>query len=598
MTSHHRDHDIAVPLDPGALHSANGLLNARLTRRISRRELIERAGQLGLAAGVVGILLTATGDTAGAAEAKPVSARTRTEPKGKRRSGGELTAGVVGGIDTLNPYVTDLYTPTMDILSGVMDGLTGFDSRHRIRPTLAESYQISDDGEVYTFRLRPGITFHNGDAFTAQDVVETWSMIMSDDLPVWSRIGWDRIEAIEVPDASTLVVRTDGPFAPFLASISAGFLSGGMIAPSRYLKGPETFRKQFEEKPIGTGPFRFKSVKGNVATLERYNKHWAGKPYLDQINVRIFETYGQLFDAYKAGEIALVDRTGTPGRQNLPRALRMPETTVLEFTGLSWGHLDLKQIGLLRDTKVRQALDYATPKDQIISEIMGGEAVRAVADQPPGTSYYNQNITPRPFDIEKAQSLLRRAGLETNGDGMFAKDDQELEIELWGEARDPQAEGILALVAESWTAMGAKVSVKLANGADLWGPKGYQFTERMTAGYYRSNNANDPDNMWYWHSSQIPAEPGGPGGNAIAFFNQYTFQDKIDDLTSRAAAETDPVKRKEHYYEIQELLHEEAPVIFLFWDQLYAACRSNVGSFWPSAYTYLLWNAKDWYIAK
>jgi peptide/nickel transport system substrate-binding protein len=586
-----------TPVAPESLHTANDLLQARLAARISRRDLIERAAQLGLAAGVVGILLNATGDTVEAAK-KPVAARKPLKPKGKRQSGGELIAGLVGNIDTLNPYVTDLYTSAFDVLSGVMDGLLAFDTRQRLRPALAERYEIADDGKSYTFKLRQGVTFHNGDPFTAADVVATWQMIMNDDLPVWSRLGWEKIAAIEVTDPATIVVRMDGLYAPFLSNIAAGFLSGGAIAPERYLKRVRDLRKQFSAKPIGTGPFRFKDVQDEVVVLERYDKHWNGRPRLDRIRVRFFESHEELLAALERGEVQVVHRTGRIGESNRARALQIEDAVVLQFTGQTWGHLDLKQYGLLTDTKVRQALDYATPKDDLIRKVLDGEAVRAVADQSPSGSFFNAQITPRPYDLKKAQGLLRRAGLEMNDDGVFARGDELLEIELWGEKEDPLADEALRLIARSWKKMGAKVSVKLAEGARLWGPKGYQFTERMTAGYYRWTNVNDPDNMYYWHSAYIPTEPGGFGGNVPAFFAPYAFQDRLDDLTSRAAAETDPVKRKDHYLKIQQLLHDEVPVIFLYWDLLYAAANRHVGGFWPSAYTYLLWNAKDWYLTK
>jgi ABC-type transport system substrate-binding protein len=104
--------------------------------------------------------------------------------------------------------------------------------------------------------------------------------------------------------------------------------------------------------------------------------------------------------------------------------------------------------------------------------------------------------------------------------------------------------------------------------------------------------------MFYWHSSQIPQSPTGSGGNLPAYFFPYNFQAKIDDLTSRAAAETDQAKRKELYSEIQQLLHEEEPVIFLYWGKEFDAVAKNVGGFWPSAFNNLLWNVEQWYLTQ
>ena len=122
--------------------SANDLLHARLSGRISRRELIQRALTLGLSLPVVGVLLHATGDATTLAASKARSATKATKPSGKLKKGGVLNVGVVGAMDSLNPYLASLYGPSFEILSGVMEGLLTIDSNQQIQPALAESYEI------------------------------------------------------------------------------------------------------------------------------------------------------------------------------------------------------------------------------------------------------------------------------------------------------------------------------------------------------------------------------------------------------------------------------------------------------------------------
>lgn len=577
------------------LHSANDLLQAGLRGRISRRQLIARAGQLGLSSAVVAILLAATGNRAGAGEL--LTDGKKTDPAGTEVRDAQITVGVVGSIETLNPYTTNLYAQGFDVLSGVMDGLVGYDSRQRLKPVLAEGYTISDDGLTYTFNLRPDVTFHNGDKLTARDVIASWRMIMNRELPVWSRLGWDKITGIDAPDDRTAVVTTAQPFAPFLSSIAAGQYTNSAICPESALAdGVQAFVERFDAKPIGTGPFRVKSVRRESVLLERYARHWAGNPRLEQITVRIFASYEEQRAALAAGEIVAAARTGAPGEQGVDETLALDGVNILRFPGLTWGHLDLKHVGPFMDARVRQALDYATPKAAIVDQILNGTATPGAADQAPGSWAYSQTVKPRSLDLDKARDLLGRAGFEPNGDGVMVRDGEPLIVELWGEEGDAQAEPILRAIGESWAGAGIASTVKLAPAAELWGPTGYQFSDRLTAGFYRWANVNDPDDMFYWHSSQIPTYPGGPGGNVPAFFNEYGFQDMIDDLTSRAAAETDPVRRKAIYLEVQDLLHEQVPVIFLFWDYGYSAAANTVGNYLPSAYTYLLWNAREWYL--
>ena len=613
MSQPHGDDAAVTPGPHPEPRNATDLIVARLHGRLSRRELIERARDLGLAVPLIGLILHATGDSAAGAPGdrrpwrparrqdapRTVAATKRTAPEGEARKGGTLVAGVVGAIDTLNPYVANLYGQTFDVLSGVMDGLLAYDSRQRLRPALAEGYEVSDDGLVYTFRLRRGVTFHNGDSFTADDVVKSWEMIVNADLPAWSRLGWEKIKEISVPDRQTIVVTTSEIYAPFLWNIATGTFTNGVICPRRYVRRePERFLTQFDRKPVGTGPLRFVERQGDRVVLERFDDYWGGKVRLDTVVVQVYPDHDALLDALQRGEVQVAARVGTPSQSRLEEALRLDGVTVLEYPGLTWGHIDLKQIGFLRERRVRQALDVATPTQRIIDEVLGGRAIRAFADQAPGSWAYHPRLKPRDYDLPKARKLLDRAGLRIGDDGVRERDGQRFVIELWGEATDPQAPRILELIAESWNAIGVRATTKLAPAATLWGPTGYQFTDRMTAGYYRWSNFNDPDNMFYWHSSQIPTSPTSPGGNLPAFFYEYNFQRRIDDLTSRAAAETDQARRKELYWQIQELLHKEVPVIFLFWDKGFSAAADNVGGFWPSAFTYLLWNVKDWYLTE
>ena len=121
---------------------------------------------------------------------------------------------------------------------------------------------------------------------------------------------------------------------------------------------------------------------------------------------------------------------------------------------------------------------------------------------------------------------------------------------------DDQARSIIQMIAAEWNAIGVSTLTRYAPPADLWGPLGYQFSDRMTGCLYTWTNANDPDDLFYWHSSQIPVSPGSSGGNLPAFFYPYSFQEEIDALTANAASTLDFAQRQDIYAEIQALLLE------------------------------------------
>jgi ABC-type transport system substrate-binding protein len=356
------------------LSSANDLLQARLRGRISRRQLLQRAAALGLTAPVIGVLLNATGDAAFGAlrqEATPVAVTGRTEPVGTPLEGGTLTIGIVGAIGSAAPYMVDhALNPFGAIQPAFLEGLLAFDSQQRIRPALAESYEIADDGVTYTFTLREGVVFHNGEPLTSADVVASWELIADPDLPVWTRAGWERIEAIDTPDARTVVVTTRDVYAPFLSFIAAGSQANSVIVPASMAEDDRrTFEERFNAEPVGTGAFRVESIAPDRIELERFDDYWRQGPILDRIIVRLYPDYDTQLMALSDGEIQLIGRTGDLTEPRVDRAAEIPGVIVLDYPAMTWGHLDLKQIGLLRERRVRQALDYATPTDRLIEDL-------------------------------------------------------------------------------------------------------------------------------------------------------------------------------------------------------------------------------------
>jgi len=168
-------------------------------------------------------------------------------------------------------------------------------------------------------------------------------------------------------------------------------------------------------------------------------------------------------------------------------------------------------------------------------------------------------------------------------------------MEFWYIAGDPTTAQIAQVIAQSWNSIGIKTETKSEDVSTIWGPDGYQWNpDTMTACMYSWFNSNDPDNMYYWHSSQIPPDPLGAGGNVVAYFFPLNFQAQVDKLTEAGVAETDPEKRKVIYQECQQLIFDEEPVIFLWWGKEYSAVVPNLSGFWPSPFNRLFWNAQNW----
>lgn len=605
------------------LDSVNGLIQARIDGAISRRQLMKRAAQLAIAAPVINVMLHATSDMAYGAPSQgrdraiallaqggqTVPADAPTAPEGTAQEGGSLIVGTTDEPDTMNPYLTQLVGGS-DLTTGIMDTLMRYDSTQTLIPCLAEEFSVSDDGLTYTFTLREGVKFHNGDDFGPQDVIDTWTMIMDPDFAAFSQLGWDKINEITSPDDRTVVMVTNEPFAPFVSYVATD--PGSAISPvSELAKGPETFKSEFGRTGIiGTGPVKFVewSPKQQI-TLEKNADYWGEPMHLDEVVIRFIPDDSTQLVQLRTGEIHAAIGAGSLGVLRVDEALGIEGVTVLEHASPGWSHLDLKHLYFLRNPLVRQALDFATPTQDIVDKLLKGRVVRSIADQQPGTWAFDDTIEGRPFDIEQAKALLTEAGLTQGADGTWEgpvpTDDpmvldgevKKFEMELWGIAGDSQSQQILQVIEQAWKQAGIATTSNFQDITTLWGPEGYQWNpETMTACLYSWYNGNDPDDMFYWHSSQIPADPTGTGGNAIAYFHEFNFQSEIDELTEAGVAETDQEARKEIYSQIQALLHDQVPVIFLYWGKSFPAIRSNVGGFWPSAFNRMLWNVQQWYL--
>ncbi|MDI3339363.1 MAG: ABC transporter substrate-binding protein [Sphaerobacter sp.] len=510
-----------------------------------------------------------------------------TAPAGETRQGGTLTYVTAEEPETLNPYLTQLVVG-FDILSLFMESLLEADDQGQYGPRLAESYEAAADGLTYTFTLRTGVKWHDGSDFTAQDVVESYNMIMNPDFGAFSQQGWDKITGAETPDDHTVVFSLDQVYAPFIANVG-----GAYIAPASALaKGIQSFKEEFGREPFGTGPFRFVEwASGDHITAQANADYWQGAPKLEQIVCKFVPNSNTIAVQLKSGE---ADLAAYVDAQQFDTYQAIEDKQVIETDSQAWFHLDLKNIDFLMEKPVRQALDFATPKQDIIDKILKGHATISVADVAPISWAYNPNIKPRPYDLEQAKKLLDEAGWTPGPDGIRQKDGKRMQLELWGIAGDQQNQQILQVIAASWKQIGVQADLKFQDIKTLWGPEGYQFTETPTACGYSWFNGNDPDDSFYWHSSQIPDSPTGSGGNLPAYFHPYDMQDQIDELTERGVATIDQEERKKIYWQIQELLHEYVPVIFIYWNKLIFVSPKRLQGFKPNAFTPLFHNVHEW----
>ena len=294
------------------------------------------------------------------------------------------------------------------IMQLIYDTLLVKNEKFEPAPSLAESFEESEDHKTFTFHLRRDVTFHNGKRLTARDVKYTFETIRSPELNSPLRTTFDRISSIETPDEFTVVFRAREPFYTFI-----GNLPGIGIVP----EGEE---RKLSDSPLGSGPYRFVSYsEGDSVKLEANQNYWGGAPNIPRVHIRVVTDNSTRQAELMSGEVDLAYNV-----QFDPETIRALQNRsgirVLIEEGINVGYLglNLTQASPLANQKVRQAVAYAIDTDVIIHRLLRDQAGRANAILPPSHWAYEPGITSYDYNPERAKQLLDEAGLgDPDGDG-------------------------------------------------------------------------------------------------------------------------------------------------------------------------------------
>jgi peptide/nickel transport system substrate-binding protein len=509
---------------------------------------------------------------------------------GTPKQGGTLVIGNTEEPDYLNPVLYTLAT-SYDVVSAIDDPMAVIDNTGKLVPRLATSWTVAPDALTYTFHLRQGVTWQDGQPFTADDVKFTYESFVNPNVNAFTTTGWSAVDHVDTPDPNTVVYHLKSLYAGFLEAVAPQ-----PLVPSHILAKSTDFNKDpYNRMPIGTGPFQVTEWKSaDHITLTAYPNYWGGKPKLDRIIFRIVPDQTTLLNQLKTGEVNLAYSMSP---QQIADIKKISNHDLSNLPGLQWYHIDLKQIGFLRETVVRQALDYATPKKQIVQSILRGAGDVAYADQSPISWAYEPNVTHHDYDIAKAKQMLAGDGFTAGSDGTLQKDGTPFVMTLYAVSGDPVTQQVVQVIDSSWAQLGIKMNAPGFQDANsLYSPNGPQFNQDMTGLLYSWFNSIDPTDTYFWNSNQIPSTPQGGGGNIICYYNKFSFQDQIDQLTNAQDATVDKAQRKQIFSQIQKLLAEQVPDIFLWWNHLISSSPTNFHGWLPAGVeTGYFWNAGDWY---
>lgn len=500
--------------------------------RISRRTFIQRMAALGIAAPMAAVL--AGPGLAGASSASQTAvSMTRAQDGGV-----ELTVGLTEEPDTLDPH--NLTAAAAGLVGyQVMPGLVWWDYELGVSPMIAESWDTSEDGLTWTFNLRPNLTFHNGKACTAEEVVRNFEHIMDPEASFLAP-DYELVESVEATDETTVVFTLKDSFAPFLAILTNRCAITDMDAYDPNM-------------PIGTGPFKITNwQRGTGLTLEAHDGYWEeGLPAASKVNWNYYPDDDARMLAVQGGEIDIVYAVPT---QQIDQIQESGDFTVDPISGLTHTYIAFNCAeGPFSDVRVRKAVAHVIDKELVVEGALWGWADIANIPFPESSPWFVE--TPDyEFDPEKGKALMEEAGY---GDGLT------LDMPISNDSYTPK---IAEIIQPDLASIGIDVRIVETEWATYW-PEIYLKTQYdITIMSYSARV--DPDQTFYprYHSTGVH--------NATKYVN-----DRMDELLEAGRRETDLEERKKIYEEVQLLLVDELPWLWLFIPKVAMGWQNNVSGF-------------------
>ncbi len=545
-------------------------------RPFSRRRLLQGAGALAAAG-----LLPA-----------PREARAQA---GQPQKGGQIVVGISQEPQNFNPIM-----PTIESQRGVhmciFDSLWRIDPKGKYLPNLAAEIPargnggLSSDGTLLTVKLRKGVKWHDGQPFTAKDVIITWQTLMNPKVSAFSTVGFDQIASMTAADDLTLKIKMKQSYAPIFVVLADMF-----IVPEHILsKSADINKDEFNtRRPVGTGPFKFVEwAAGDHITLEANPAYHGPGPFLDRLIFKYIPDLTVLFTQFKTGEIDITGIQGIPV-DLYPEAKTLPNTSLYVAPSTTYESIAPNfTLPLFQDKRVRQALYYGMDKKPIVEKISLGLVPEAETYIPPQSWAYNPKIKGHhKYDPEKAKSLLEAAGWKPGADGIRVKDGQRLAFESATTAGNKQREQIQQLLQQQWRQIGVEMTINNKPAAVLFG-EFYRMSKFQTI-VIGIAMGPDPDHSFRLHSRYIPAK-GGMGRNSIAYENA-----EVDRLLDAGVKEVDQEKRKKIYFRLQEVLAEDLPHLPIYHYVNIRATKAAVQGFQPNPNMQeYSWNPNEWWFKR
>ncbi|MHC1605264.1 MAG: ABC transporter substrate-binding protein [Candidatus Methanofastidiosia archaeon] len=442
-------------------------------------------------------------------------------------------------------------------------------------PDLAVAWEASADGKTYTFYLRKGVKFTNGEDFTAEDVVFSWDRLAN---PVYAsaRISFltNYVDTYEAIGDYTFRVTLKAPFAPFLTLMTYTCF---YVLPKDYVSSSEVVgaspeegvEKNWLDFPVGTGPWKLKEyVSGDHITLEANTDYWAGRPYLDEWRIKFTESDDTIVQAWKAGQI---DICGIPGSywEEFNETYKDNLHTISQLATY-WMYCNC-DAWPFNSKAMRQAVTLGMERASVLQTIYKGRYMPAHGALPPGMFGFSQELYDSyayTYNPDKAKQILDDAGIiDTNGNGIREFEGKELRFEMSAYVSTTWLEASKVWI-ENMKAIGMEMTYQQYDFGTLLQSSDEGKYELMTLGWIA--DYPDPENFFILFETK-----GIPDPNSSRYSNPV-FDAKLQELRTNPNID----ERRQLAYELEAILQEDCPHIWFMHSR-----RTHAAHDWLHGYT-------------
>ena len=438
-----------------------------------------------------------------------------------------------------------------------------FDADWKPQPYLAKSWEIAPDALSVTLHLVDNAVFHDGQKVTSEDVAFSIGVIKAHH-PFTTMLA--PVDSVETPDPLTAVIRLKHPHPALLLAMSPALMP---ILPKHVYGEGDILTNPANLKPVGSGPFRFvEYARGQYIRLEKFDQFFIpGRPVLDSMTIRIITDPTIIVLGLERGEVQMAPLLA--GVRNIERAQKLPNLTVTDQGYAGIGPLTWLAFNCGKppfdDARVRQAISYAADRKTIVRALMSGKAAESLSPIVPTSPFYDKDVNPFAFDLDKANALLDQAGHAKDADGTrFA-------MTIDYDPGDPeQGRNIAEFLRPQLRKIGIAAEVRAAPDFPTWAQRVSNFDYDATV-----------DSVFNWGDPVIGVARTYLSSNirkGVVWSNMQQYRNpQVDDLLNRAAAEPDEGKRKALYQQFQAIVVADAPIHFINVVPYYTAANKGLG---------------------